>query len=609
MRLRCLPSAALILPLLLAPAMPLAAGAAESHGFSPFGELKYGPDFKNFDYVNPDAPKGGTVRLSAIGTFDTLNPFTLRGLAAAGVTAIYDTLMMPSQDEISSQYGLIAQSVELAPDHASILYHLRPEARFHDGSPVTPEDVVFTFETLKTKGHPSFRIALADVVKAEKAGPYAVRFAFANGNNREAPLYVGQLPVLPRKYWEGRKFEDTTLDPPLGSGPYRIAAVEPGRSVTFERVKDYWAKDLPVRRGSNNFDRIRYDYYRDMSVSLEAFKAGQFDWRQEFTAKDWATGYDVPAAKDGRIVKDQIPNGIPAGMQALIYNTRKPFFQDRRVREALGYAFDFEWANKSLMYDAYRRTKSWFANSVFAASGLPGKEELAILERFRGRIPDTVFTQPYEPPKTDGTGNIRENLRKGLQLLKEAGWSFREGRLVDDRTGKNFEFEILYDDQRMERILLPFKQNLERIGVVAQLRLVDPAQYQNRVRDFDYDMISGIWAGSMPPGNELRDMFSSEAAKTPGTSNYMGVADPVADALVEEVVSAQKLDRLTIAAHALDRVMLQNHDVIPQWYAGYFRVAYWNKFGRPARAPDYGLGFDDWWIDPAREATLAAGGK
>lgn len=607
MRLRSLLFAALIAPALLAWGAPPVAEAAGSHGFSPFGELKYGPDFKNFDYADPDAPKGGTVRLSSVGTFDTLNPFTLRGIAAAGIGSIFDTLMAPSEDEISAQYGLIAQTVELAPDRTSISYQLRPEARFQDGSPVTPEDVVFTFETLKTKGHPSFRIALADVVKAEKTGPRGVKFTFANGDNREAPLYVGQLPVLSRKYWEGRKFEDTTLDAPLSSGPYKVAAVEPGRSITFERVKDYWAKDLPVRRGSNNFDTIRYDYYRDMSVSLEAFKAGQFDWRQEFTAKDWATGYDVPAAKDGRIVKEQIPNAIPAGMQAFVYNTRKPLFQDRRVREALGYAFDFEWANKNLMYDAYHRTKSWFANSVFASSGLPGKEELAILEKFRGRIPDTVFTQAYEPPKTDGTGNIRDNLRKGLELLKEAGWSFKGGRLVDDRTGKNFEFEILYDDQRMERILLPFKQNLERIGITAQLRLVDPAQYQNRVRDFDYDMITGIWGGSMPPGNELRDMFSGEAAKTPGTSNYMGVADPVVDALVEEAISTQKLDKLTIAAHALDRVLLQNHYVIPEWYAGYFRVAYWNKFGRPATPPKYGIGFDDWWIDPAREKTLAAG--
>jgi len=597
-----------ILPALFLALVPFLAQAAESrgsYGFSPFGELKYAKDFKHFDYVNADAPKGGMVRLASVGTFDTLNPFTLRGMAGAGAGSVFDTLMIPSEDEISAQYGLIAHSVELAPDRKSILYRLRPEARFHDGSPIGPEDVVFTFETLKEKGHPSYRIMLAEVVKAEKTGEHEVKFSFANGNNREVPLYVGQLPILSKKYWQGKKFEDTTLDAPLGSGPYKVAAVEPGRSITYERVKDYWAKDLPVRRGSNNFDTIRYDYYRDMSVSLEAFKAGQFDWRQEYTAKDWATGYDVPAVKDGRIVKEQIPNGIPAGMQGFVFNTRKPLFQDRRVREALNYAFDFEWANKTLMYDAYHRTESWFANSVFASSGLPAGEELAILEKYRGRVPETVFTQAFELPKTDGSGNIRDNLRKGLQILKDAGWSFKEGKLVNDKTGQNFAFEILYDDQRMERIILPFKQNLERMGITAQLRLVDPAQYQNRVRDFDYEMITTVWGPSLPPGNELRDMFSAEAANTPGTANYMGVADPVVDALVEEVVSAQKIEPLTIAARALDRVLLSNQYVIPQWYAGYFRVAYWNKFGRPATPPKYGIGFDQWWIDPA----LESGGK
>ncbi|MBV9523279.1 MAG: ABC transporter substrate-binding protein [Alphaproteobacteria bacterium] len=580
-------------------------GGTVLHGLSLFGAFKYGPEFTHFDYVDPDAPKGGTVTLAAIGTYDTLNPFTLRGIAADGAGGIFDTLMIGAADEVSVQYGLVAQSVERAPDNSWVLFHLRPEARFHDGSPMTPEDVVWTFETLKTKGHPSFRITLADVVKAEVVGAHEVKFTFANGDNREAPLYVGQLPVLSRKYWEGRDFEKTTVEPPLGSGPYRIESVEPGRSITYARVKDYWAQNLPVRRGTGNFDTLRYDYYRDTSVALEAFKAGQYDFRQEFTAKDWATGYDSPALRQKLILKDEIHHQLTEGMQGFVFNTRKPLFQDPRVRQALGYAFDFEWINKNLMYGAYQRTKSWFSNSVFAATGLPGAAERAILEKYRGRIPEAVFTTPYEPPTTDGSGNLHDNLREALRLLKQAGWSFKGDQLVNDKTGEPFTFEILYPEERLQRIMIPFSQNLARLGIRTQLRLVDPAQYQNRVRDFDYDFIMNRWGGSFPPGNELRDLFTGEAAKTPGSSNFMGAADPVLDALVEETVSAKTLDEVTNAAHALDRVALYGYYVIPHYYSGTFRVAYWDKFGRPKVAPKYALGFDAWWVDPAREAQMA----
>ncbi len=604
--MRALPTLFLALAFLLPSLAARAEDGGAQHGIAIFGKFKYGPDFTHFDYVNPDAPKGGAVKLAAIGTYDTLNPFTLRGIAADGVGAIFDTLMVGSNDEISVQYGLVAQSVERAPDNSWIVFNLRPEARFHDGSPMTPEDVVWTFETLKTKGHPVWRITLADVVKAEKTGEHAVKFTFRNGDNREAPIYVGQLPVLSKRYWEGRDFEKTTVEPPLGSGPYKIESFEPGRSITYARVKDYWAANLPVRRGSNNFDSIRYDYYRDMSVALEAFKAGQYDWRQEFTAKDWATGYDSPALRAGLIVKQEIPYEVTEGMQGFVYNTRKPLFQDPRVREALAYAFDFQWLNKNLMYGAYKRTKSWFSNSIFAATGKPSPAELEILNKYKGRIPDAVFTTPYEPPMTNGSGDIRDNLRQALRLLKEAGWSFKGSRLVNDKTGQPFEFEILNFEERVERIMLPFTQNLARLGIKAQLRLVDPAQYQNRIRDFDYDMIMNRWGGSFPPGNELLNIFTSQSAKTPGSDNYMGAADPVLDELVQNVVSAKDLDRLTMAARVLDRVALYGYYVIPQWYAGYFRVAYWDKFGRPKIAPKYALGFDDWWIEPARETATSA---
>ncbi|MBV8936035.1 MAG: ABC transporter substrate-binding protein, partial [Alphaproteobacteria bacterium] len=391
--------------------LAVAAVAATTPGMSLFGDLKYAPDFKNFDYVNPDAPKGGTMRLFSIGTFDTLNPFVVKGVPAAGIGQIFDTLTVASEDEPGSEYGLVAERIELAPDKLSVLYTLRKEARFHDGTQMTPEDVIWTFETLRAKGAPSYRSYYGDVTKVEKEGERGVRFLFKSAENRELPQILGQMPVLSKAYWSGRDFEKTTLDPPLGSGPYKIESLDPGRSITYRRVPDYWAADLPVMKGRFNVDTIRYDYYRDATIALEAFKAGQFDIKLENSSKDWATGYDSPALRAGLIKKEEIPNGLPSGMQGFAYNLRRPLFQDPRVREALAYAFDFEWSNKNLFYSAYKRTRSYFDNSELAATGVPQGEELKILEKYRGQIPDQVFTTEYDPPKYDGSGNIRDGIR------------------------------------------------------------------------------------------------------------------------------------------------------------------------------------------------------
>jgi microcin C transport system substrate-binding protein len=585
----------------------IAAEAGElrpSHGFSPFGDLKYPADFKHFEYANPEAPKGGTVKLAAQGTYDNLNPFILRGIAAAGLGGVFDTLMVRTEDEMSALYCLICESAELAADRSAITFTLRREARFHDGTPITADDVLWSFETLRTKGHPQYRFRLTDIETGEKLAERVVRFVFKDAQNREAPLSIGEMPVLSKTYWSGRDFEKTTLDVPLGNGPYKIDSFEPGRSITFTRVKDYWAKDLPMRRGTENFDVIRYDYYRDRGVALEAFKAGQYDYREEFTSKDWATGYDTPAVREGLIRKEEIKHEIPQGMQGVIFNLRRPLFQDWRVRKALGYAFDFEWMNKALFYGSYTRTKSYFANSVFASTGLPEGKELELLEKYRGRIPEEVFTTVYEPPKTDGSGNIRDNVREALRLLKEAGWSFKGKQLVNDKTGQAFVFEMLNFEPVSERIILPFKSNLERLGIALNLRNVDPTQYQNRVRDFDFDAISARLPGSFPPGNELREMYSSEAAKAPGSFNYGGIGDPAVDESTERVMNAHKMEDLIVAARALDRVLLHGYYVIPEWHIGAFRVAYWTKFQRPRVAPKYAVGFDTWWIDPASEGTV-----
>jgi len=569
-----------------------------------YGDLKYPAGFKHFDYANPEAPKGGNVKLAAIGTFDSLNPFILKGVSAAGIGGIFDTLTVGSSDEPFTRYGLVAESIEMPQDRSWVAFTIRPEARFHDGSPMTVEDVIWTFEALKTKGHPFYRAYYAQVVKAEKAGDRKVKFFFGPGENRELPLITAELPVLSKTYWGKRDFEKTTLEPPLGSGPYRVEAVEPGRSITYRRVKDYWGAKLPVNAGRDNFDTIRYDYYRDLIVALEAFKAGEYDFRQENSAKSWATGYDSPALTKGVMIKETIRHQIPTGMQAFIYNTRRPFFQDRRVREALGYVFDFEWLNKNLFYGAYTRTRSYFSNSELASSGLPDAEELKILEPFRGKVPEEVFTKEYQPPKTDGSGNIRDNAGEALKLLGEAGWTIQNEKLVNAK-GETMQFEILLDDSSFERVALPFAKNLERLGINARVRTIDTAQYQNRLDGFDFDMIVNVFGQSLSPGNEQRDFWSSESANIRGSRNLIGIKDPVVDKLIDLVIKAADRKSLIARTHALDRVLLWGHYLIPNWHLQLFRVAYWNKFSRPPISPKYDLGFDTWWIDPEKEAALA----
>ena len=572
---------------------------------SMYGDVKYSVGFTHFDYVNPQAPKGGDVRLAAVGTFDSLNPFILKGVAAAGAGDVFDTLMEPSADEPFSEYGLVAESVTMPADRSWVTFSLRPEARFHDGTPITADDVVWTFETLKSKGHPFYRSYYSRVAAAERLDAHTVRFRFSPGDNRELPLIVGQLPVLPKRYWSTRDFEKTTLEPPLGSGPYVVESLQPGRSIVYRRVPDYWAAQLPVRRGRENFDRIRYDYYRDSTVALEAFKAGQYDFREEYVAKNWATAYDIPAVRQGFVTKEQIANEVPTGMQAYVYNTRRPIFQDRRVRTALGYAFDFEWTNKNLFYGAYARTKSYFSNSELASHGAPTAAELQILAPFRGREPDEVFTTAYEPPRTDGSGNIRDNLLTASQLLTAAGWTVKNMQLVHAGSGEPLQFEILLADPSFERVTLPFVKNLERLGVTARVRSVDTAQYQNRLDSFDFDMTVASWPESLSPGNEQIDYWTSARADMPGSRNLAGIKDPVVDALVDQVIAAPDRQALVNRTRALDRVLLWGAYAIPQWHIRDFRVAYWNKFDRPAIAPKYALGFDTWWVDAQKDAALA----
>lgn len=578
------------------------------HGVSMHGDLKYPPEFAHFDYVNPDAPKGGEVRMAAIGTFDSFNPFILKGVPAAGVSLLFDTLTVQSDDEPFSQYGLIAGSIEMPEDRSWVVFTLRSEARFHDGSPVTADDVIFSFETLRDEGQPFYRAYYANIVEVERLGPRRVKFHFDGTENRELPLIVGQLQVFSKAWYSEHPFNESSLVPPLGSGPYRVETADAGRSVTYRRDPDYWAADIAVNRGRWNFDALRWDYYRDSTVALEAFKAHEFDFRVENSSKDWATGYSGTPFEKGLAVTEEIPHEIPTGMQAFVFNTRKTMFRDSNVRRALGYAFDFEWTNQTLFYGAYTRTKSYFSNSVLAARSLPDDGELAVLEPMRELVPDEVFTTVYEPPVTDGTGNVRDNLRQAAALLKEAGWRLVDGRLTDPESGLPMEIEFLLVQQSFERIIAPMVQNLAKLGIRATMRVVDSSQYQRRVDDFDFDIIIGSYGQSNSPGNEQRHYWGSEFADVPGSRNQIGVKNAAVDVLIDAIIQASDREALVTATRALDRVLLWNHYVIPQWHIRSFRVAYWNKFARPLIPPKNALGFlDTWWVDPAKAEALAAG--
>ncbi len=595
----------LALTFLLFP-LSLSAGAQNAQGLALQGEPKYKPGFTHLDYVNPDAPKGGALRLAAIGSFDSLQPYILKGDPAQGLGLVYETLMERSLDEPNSAYGLLAESVSFPEDRSSVTFNLRPEARFADGRPVTPEDVIWSFGMLKTKGHPFYRSYYHDVAKAEKTGSRSVTFTFSKPGNMELPQIMGQLPVLPEHAWEGKKFAETTLEKPLGSGPYQVESLDPGHSITYVRVKNWWGATLPLNRGRYNFERVRYDYYRDATVAQEAFLSGRYDFKAENIAKAWFTAYKVPPVEKGWIVKREVTNALPAGMQAFVYNTRRAIFSDPRVREALAHAFDYEWANKNLAFGAYKRTRSYFENSDLAASGLPSSEELELLEPLRGQIPGRVFTESYAPPKTDGSGNNRANMHKALELLKEAGWVMKDHKLVNAR-GTPFTFEFLVDNPAFERWIQPFRRNLEKLGIKTDLRIVDSAQYQNRLNDFDFDVIVHVYGQSLSPGNEQRDFWASSKAGVKGSRNLAGVKSKAVDVLIEKLVQARTREELLTCVHALDRVLQWGFYVIPQWHLGTFRIAYWDIFGMPPQNPPYGLPVvDSWWIDPAKAAKLSA---
>ncbi|MXP64888.1 ABC transporter substrate-binding protein [Roseomonas sp. M0104] len=576
-----------------------------THALSLLGEPALPADFAHWPWVNPDAPKGGQMALTAIGSFDSFNGYILRGTPAVGLTMLYDTLTLPSSEEASTEYGHLAKLIEVPRDGRGVAYALREEARWHDGKPVTAEDVVWTFNTLRQHGRPFYRAYWADVAEVVAEGPRRVVYRFSTNENRELSQILGQMPVLPRHWWEGRDFAQPGLEVPLGSGPYRIESFEPGRSVTYRRVADYWGRNLPTRKGTNNVDVTRYEYFRDTTVALEAFKAGQIDLRTENVAKDWATAYDFPAVRRGLVKREEIPHELPTGMQGFAMNLRRPLFQDKRVREALGLMFDFEWMNANLFYGSYTRTTSYFSNSELAAKGLPSEGELMVLSAFRGKLPEALFTTEFRVPMSDGSNNNRENARKALGLLREAGWEVKERRLVNGQ-GQPFSFEILLNGPTFERIALPYIQALQRLGIEARVRTIDPAQYQVRMDDFDYDMTTVVIGESLSPGNEQRDYWTSAKAREKGSLNYMGIADPVVDALVELVIAAPDRQALIDRTRALDRVLLWGHYIIPHWHSRTFRVAWWDKFGRPEHNPRYGLAIDSWWVDKGRERALPA---
>lgn len=599
-------SAALLAGLVSA-ATPLSASEYR-HGLSIFGDLKYSASFQHFDYVNPHAPKGGrltTIGTGALTSFDSFHPFIRTGDAAQGVADLtFEPLMVRATDEPDSFYGLIAESAAVAPDGMSVTFKLRPEARFSDGSPLTSADVAFSFVSLKEKGHPSFNRMLRDVASAEPVDPVTVRFTFLGSEVRNLPTTVAGLPVLKKAQFDNRKFDESGLDPLIGSGPYRIGDYKQGTFVTFVRRPDHWAKDLPVMRGRFNFDEIRYEYFKERVAGLEALKAGLLDEREEFTSKDWMTGYDVTAVKEKRLLLEMLPDKNPSGTQGFWINTRKAKFSDIRVRRALDYAFDYEWTNKNLFYSLYHRTTSFFENSDMKAEGKPSEAELALLEPFRKDLPASVFEAPYLPPVSDGSGNDRRLMREAAKLLAEAGWQQKAGKL-QNAAGEPFEIEFLTTDPTSERLLAPYVKNLQALGIGASIRKIDPAQFERRRKSFDYDITTARFVMSVTPGPELRSYFDSSSADVEASLNLSGIKNPVADALVAKAASAKTRPELVTAIRALDRVLRAGHYWVPQWYKASHSLAYWDRFGRPAQKPAYDRGIiDTWWIDSEKAAKL-----
>jgi microcin C transport system substrate-binding protein len=573
-----------------------------SHALSLHGVSKYPADFDHFDYVNSNAPKGGTLRQWVMGTYDNFNQFALRGVAAEGSDALYDTLMSGSEDEISVYYGLIAQKVEYPEDFTWIIFHLNPSATAQDGSPITSEDVVFSFNKFFNEGVPQFKQYYAGVAKVEALDQRRVKFTLKKGD-KAMMISLAQLAVLPKKFWASRKFGEPSVDVPLGTGAYMVKDYKMGQYVVWQRSANYWARWLPVNKGQLNFDFLRYDYYRDETVAFEAFKAGEFDLYQENIAKNWATMYTGKNFDNGLIVKEDIPHEIPQGMQAIIFNTQRPIFKDRKVRQALNYALDFEWMNKNLFYNQYMRTRSYFTNTPYAARGVPDAAELQILSPLKGKIPDEAYTTEYDPPVTDGSGEIRDQIRQALSLLKQAGWEIKDQRLTNVKTGELFAFELLIDNPAMQRVAVPVQRNLARMGISMSIRQVDSSQFINRLRNRDFDLLNGGYEAMAYPSTHLLDIWRSNY--TDSTYNTAGVQDPAIDYLVDGCVANQDNETALLNwGHALDRVLTWNYYVIPEWYLSKFRVAYWNKFSRPSVRPKYTLGLGSWWLDKEKEAKL-----
>ncbi|PZM16052.1 extracellular solute-binding protein [Rhizobium tubonense] len=573
-------------------------------GTAIIGDLKYPPGFKHFDYVNPDAPKGGDLKLSASGTYDTFNPVLQKGETVAGMTLVFDTLLKTADDETASSYGLLAEGVSYPDDISTATFRLRPEAKWADGTPVTPEDVIFSFERSKDL-NPLYMSYYAHVTGAEKTGDRDVTFHFDEKNNRELPQILGQFQIVPKHWWEGngpdgkpRDISRTTLEPVMGSGPYKIAAFSPGSTIRYELRDDYWGKDIPVNVGQNNFRSVTYTYFGDRDVEFEGFRSGNVDYWQDNQASRWATGYDFPAAKDGRIKREELPNPLRATgvMQALVPNMRRDQFKDERVREALNYAYDFEELNRTVFFNQYTRVNSFFFGTELASSGLPQGRELELLNEVKDKVPASIFTTPYTNPVAGDPQKFRDNLRHAIELFKEAGYVLKGNQMVNAKTGQPFSFEILLSSPILERATLPYAQNLKKIGIDARVRTVDPSQYTNRTRSFDYDMIWNVWAETVNPGNEQGNYWGSASANRPGSRNFAGIADPAVDALIPKIILAKDRDEKNAAAKALDRVLLAGHYVVPLYYASTVHIAYWDKFDRPAQLPEYSLGFPDvWW--------------
>jgi len=595
------------------PAMAVDA-AGEAHGISVFGDLKYPPDFHHFDYVNLAAPKGGmfsfipSVRAynQSYQTFNSFNAYILKGEGAQGMDMTFSSLMVRANDEPDAMYGLVAKSVQISPDKLTYRFTLRPEARFHDGSKLTAQDAAFSLTALKTKGHPLIVAQMRDVVKAEAPDDATLVVTFAEKRARDVPLYVAGLPIFSKAYYATRPFDESTLDIPLGSGPYKVGKFEVNRYVEFERVKDWWAADLPVNRGSYNFDNVRYEFYRDRDVAFEGFTGKNYLYREEFTARVWATRYDFPAVKDGRVKREILPDETPSGAQGWFINTRREQFRDPRVREALIQAFDFEWTNKTIMYGAYARTHSPFQNSDMMVSGPPSPEELKLLEPFRGEVPDEVFGMPFVPPVSDGSGQDRTLLRKASQLLNDAGLVIKDGkRLLPN--GEVFKVEFLIDEPSIQPHHAPYVKNLGTLGIEASVRMVDPVQYRARLEDFDFDMTIQRFSMSATPGDGMRPFFTSQAAQTKGSYNLAGISNPAIDALIEKILGAENRADLTVACRAFDRVFRAGRYWVPQWYRTNHPIAYWDQFGHPEKLPRYAQGTgapEIWWFDASKAAKL-----